>query len=151
MYLLLNMAAFLLFGLVPALSASNPNVQETLRQSGSRSTFGARHNRIGSALVVLEFAPADRRPTYVGITNTGVGIIGAAAPLLGAALAGAGYEYLFGVSAAAFPYAVKASSGFEFSSTCPSDSQARACPSSTWLVGLRIAAARRNFSASGLL
>jgi predicted permease len=47
-----------LFGLVPALSASNPNVQETLRQSGSRTTFGVRHNRIGSALVVLEFAMA---------------------------------------------------------------------------------------------
>jgi len=47
-----------LFGLVPALSASNPNVQETLRQSGSRTTLGVRRNRIGSALVVLEFAMA---------------------------------------------------------------------------------------------
>jgi predicted permease len=48
----------ILFGLVPALSASNPNVQETLRQSGLRSTAGVQRNRIGSALVVLEFAMA---------------------------------------------------------------------------------------------
>jgi putative ABC transport system permease protein len=48
----------ILFGLVPALSASNPNVQETLRQSGMRFTAGVRRNRIGSALVVLEFAMA---------------------------------------------------------------------------------------------
>jgi putative ABC transport system permease protein len=47
-----------LFGLVPALSASSPNVQETLRQSGLRTTGGVRSNRIGSALVVLEFAMA---------------------------------------------------------------------------------------------
>jgi putative ABC transport system permease protein len=48
----------ILFGLVPALSASSLNVQETLRQSGLRSTMGVRRNRIGSALVVLEFAMA---------------------------------------------------------------------------------------------
>jgi putative ABC transport system permease protein len=48
----------ILFGLVPALSASGSNVQETLRQSGLRSTGGVRSNRIGSALVVMEFAMA---------------------------------------------------------------------------------------------
>jgi predicted permease len=48
----------ILFGLVPALSASSPDIQETLRQSGLRSTMGVRRNRIGSALVVLEFAMA---------------------------------------------------------------------------------------------
>jgi predicted permease len=52
------MLTAILFGLVPALSASSPNVQETLRQSGLRSTMGVRRNRIGSALVVLEFAMA---------------------------------------------------------------------------------------------
>ena len=46
----------ILFGLFPALSASSPNIQETLRQSGLRSTMGVRRNRMGSALVVLEFA-----------------------------------------------------------------------------------------------
>jgi len=48
----------ILFGLVPALSASGPNVHETLRQSGLRFTAGVQRNRIGSALVVLEFAMA---------------------------------------------------------------------------------------------
>src|SRR5208282_293663 len=48
----------ILFGLVPALSASGPNIQETLRQSSLRATGGVRSNRIGSALVVLEFAMA---------------------------------------------------------------------------------------------
>ncbi|HXZ11889.1 MAG TPA: ABC transporter permease [Candidatus Sulfotelmatobacter sp.] len=48
----------ILFGLVPALSASGANVQETLRQTGLRATSGVRSNRIGAALVVLEFAMA---------------------------------------------------------------------------------------------
>jgi MFS family permease len=50
-------------------------------------------------LVVMEFAAPDRRPTYVGITNTGVGLVSIVAPLLGAALAIAGYGWLFGVAA----------------------------------------------------
>jgi MFS family permease len=50
-------------------------------------------------LVVMEFAAPDRRPTYVGITNTGVGLVSIVAPLLGAALAVAGYGWLFGVAA----------------------------------------------------
>jgi putative ABC transport system permease protein len=48
----------ILFGLVPALAISNPDVQETLRQSGSRATLSVSRNRVGSALVVLEFAMA---------------------------------------------------------------------------------------------
>jgi MFS family permease len=50
-------------------------------------------------LVVMEFAAPDRRPTYVGITNTGIGLVSIVAPLLGAALAVAGYGWLFGVAA----------------------------------------------------
>jgi MFS family permease len=50
-------------------------------------------------LVVMEFAAPDRRPTYVGITNTGIGLVSIVAPLLGAALASAGYGWLFGVAA----------------------------------------------------
>jgi MFS family permease len=50
-------------------------------------------------LVVMEFAAPDRRPTYVGITNTGVGLVSIVAPLLGAALASAGYGWLFGAAA----------------------------------------------------
>jgi len=48
--------------------------------------------------VVMEFAAPDRRPTYVGITNTGVGVVSIFAPLLGAALASAGYGWLFGAA-----------------------------------------------------
>jgi MFS family permease len=50
-------------------------------------------------LVVMEFAVADRRPTYVGIANTGVGLVSIVAPLLGAALATVGYGWLFGAAA----------------------------------------------------
>jgi MFS family permease len=50
-------------------------------------------------LVVMEFAIADRRPTYVGIANTGVGLVSIVAPLLGAALATVGYGWLFGAAA----------------------------------------------------
>jgi MFS family permease len=55
---------------------------------------------ISGILVVLEFSPTDKRPTYVGLTNTGVGVVSSLAPLLGAALAGLGYGWLFAVSAA---------------------------------------------------
>ena len=57
--------------------------------------LGASSTLISGILVVLEFAPADRRPTYVGITNTGVGIVGGVAPLIGATLASFSYEALF--------------------------------------------------------
>jgi len=50
-------------------------------------------------LVVLEFSEPERRPTYIGITNTGVGIAGMVAPLLGAALASISYGWLFALGA----------------------------------------------------
>lgn len=50
----------------------------------------------GSALlVVMEFCEPQRRPTYVGITSTSVGLVGIVAPLLAATLATASYEWLF--------------------------------------------------------
>lgn len=50
----------------------------------------------GSALlVVMEFCEPQRRPTYVGIAGTGVGLVGIVAPLLGAMLAAMSYEWLF--------------------------------------------------------
>lgn len=55
---------------------------------------------VSGILIVMEFSEAERRPTYVGITNTGVGIVGAVAPMLGAALASIGYSWTFAVSAA---------------------------------------------------
>jgi len=54
---------------------------------------------MGSAiLVVMEFCEPQRIPTYVGIGNTGVGLIGIIAPLIGAGLAQVNYRLLFAVS-----------------------------------------------------
>lgn len=54
---------------------------------------------VSGILVVLEFCEPQRRPTYVGMANTGVGLVYVAAPLLGAWLAGASYNWLFALSA----------------------------------------------------
>lgn len=54
---------------------------------------------VSGILVVLEFAPAGRRPTYVGLTNTAVGLASIAAPLVGAWLASANHDWLFAASA----------------------------------------------------
>ncbi|MEA3337037.1 MAG: MFS transporter [Chloroflexota bacterium] len=54
---------------------------------------------LSSILVVLEFAPSSRRPTYTGLANTTVGAFSIAAPLLGALLASISYDWLFAVSA----------------------------------------------------
>lgn len=56
---------------------------------------------VSGILVVLEFAAPARRPTYVGLANTGVGVVGVLAPLLGAGLASVAYGWLFALSAAA--------------------------------------------------
>jgi MFS family permease len=50
-------------------------------------------------LIVMEFGQPERRPTYIGLANTGIGIIGGIAPLLGAGLATLGYSWLFALSA----------------------------------------------------
>ncbi len=52
-------------------------------------------------LIALEFSAPERRPTYVGITNTTVGLVNILAPLLGTALATAGYRWAFAASALA--------------------------------------------------
>jgi len=52
----ISLAAGVLFGLVPALKMSSPNVQETLKEGG-RSASGGRH-RVQGFLVVAEFAMA---------------------------------------------------------------------------------------------
>lgn len=57
---------------------------------------------LGSGLlIVLEFSGPERRPTYVGITNTTVGLVNVLSPLLGTALAAAGYGWAFAASALA--------------------------------------------------
>ncbi len=55
---------------------------------------------VSGILVVLEFSEPQRRPTYVGMANTAVGLVSVVAPLLGAWLAGIGYGWLFAASAA---------------------------------------------------
>lgn len=62
---------------------------------------------VSGILVVLEFSPPARRPTYTGLANTVIGVAGFTAPLLGGLLAqlglgsGLGYSPLFALSAAA--------------------------------------------------
>ncbi len=54
---------------------------------------------VSGILLVLEFCAPQRRPTYVGLANTAVGLVSAVAPLLGAWLAGINYNWLFALSA----------------------------------------------------
>jgi len=54
---------------------------------------------VSGMLVVMEFAEPERRPSYIGITSAGVGIIGMIAPMLGTGLATLSYPWLFGLSA----------------------------------------------------
>ena len=48
----------ILFGLVPAISASSPNLAATLNESSSRSGIGFRSGKLRSVLVVTEMALA---------------------------------------------------------------------------------------------
>jgi len=54
---------------------------------------------VSGILVVLEFAEPERRPSYIGITSTGVGLMGMLAPILGTWLATLSFPWLFGLSA----------------------------------------------------
>ena len=54
---------------------------------------------VSGILVVMEFCLPEKRPTYVGLTNTAVGIISLLAPLVGAGLAAANAGWLFAPSA----------------------------------------------------
>lgn len=69
---------------------------------------------VSGILIVMEFCEPGRRPTYVGIANTAVGVVSAIAPLVGAGLAKVNYDWLFALSAlinlvafVAFHWAVK--------------------------------------------
>jgi len=55
---------------------------------------------VSGILVVMEFCEPQRRPTYIGIGNTGVGLVSMVGPLIGAGLAELGYGWLFAVTAA---------------------------------------------------
>ena len=54
---------------------------------------------VSGILIVLEFAPPDRRPTYAGMANTAVGAVSLVGPLAGAWLARINYNLLFAISA----------------------------------------------------
>ncbi|MDX1613725.1 MAG: MFS transporter [Candidatus Promineifilaceae bacterium] len=54
---------------------------------------------VSGILVLMEFSVAEKRPTYAGLTNTAVGVVSTAGPLLGALLAAADYSLLFAASA----------------------------------------------------
>lgn len=54
---------------------------------------------VSGVLIPLEFGRAEHRPSYVGISNTTMGIGSAIAPLLGGLLAWYSYDTLFAVSA----------------------------------------------------
>ncbi len=54
---------------------------------------------VSGILVAMEFCEPQRRPTYIGMANTGVGIVSVVAPLLGAWLASVSYNWLFALSA----------------------------------------------------
>jgi putative ABC transport system permease protein len=52
----ISLATGVVFGLLPALSASNPNLNEMLKESGRSATEGGRGGRLRSALAVAEIA-----------------------------------------------------------------------------------------------
>lgn len=54
---------------------------------------------VSGTMIVLEFSPSDLRPTYTGLINTALGLIGMVSPLIGAWLAGRSYDVLFAFSA----------------------------------------------------
>jgi MFS family permease len=54
---------------------------------------------VSGILVIMEFCEPQRRPTYAGMANSSVGLVGIAAPLIGTWLAQVSYSWLFALSA----------------------------------------------------
>jgi hypothetical protein len=50
---------------------------------------------VSGTLVAMEFGPPERRPTYIGIVNTAVGLVSFTSPMIAAGLASIGYGLLF--------------------------------------------------------
>jgi MFS family permease len=55
---------------------------------------------VSGTMIALEFSAAHLRPTYVGLINTAMGLVGMVSPLLGAWLASRSYDLLFALSTA---------------------------------------------------
>src|SRR5262249_42483210 len=56
--LAISLASSLIFGLVPALQSSNPNLNEALKEGGRSAAAGAGRQRLRRALIVAEVALA---------------------------------------------------------------------------------------------
>jgi len=54
---------------------------------------------VSGILVIMEFSEPHRRPTYAGMANSSMGLVGIAAPLIGAWLAQSSFSWLFALSA----------------------------------------------------
>lgn len=54
---------------------------------------------VSGTMITLEFSPSHLRPTYTGLINTAMGVLGIVSPLLGAWLASRNYNLLFALSA----------------------------------------------------
>jgi predicted permease len=54
--LLMSLATGIVFGLAPALQSTNPDINESLKESARGSTDGVRRNRVRSLLIVSEVA-----------------------------------------------------------------------------------------------
>jgi MFS family permease len=54
---------------------------------------------VSGILVLFEFSEPKRRPTYIGLANTSLGVINVLGPLLGVWLAGVGFGFLFAACA----------------------------------------------------
>lgn len=52
---------------------------------------------VSGLMIVMEYAGRTKRPTYAGITNTGLGAVNLVAPLIGGWIALMGYNWLFAV------------------------------------------------------
>lgn len=55
---------------------------------------------VSGILVVFEFSEGERRPTYIGLTNTSLGLVNVVGPLVAVWLAGVGFELLFATCSA---------------------------------------------------
>lgn len=55
---------------------------------------------VSGLMIVLEFPAPKLRPTYAGLTNSSLGVLGIITPLIGAWLASMNYDWLFAVGAA---------------------------------------------------